>query len=385
MTIDDMSGDKIKKLGIYIHIPFCKSKCMYCDFCSFPQTKKDKIDSYVNRLVYDILNFEAPKGVAYLPADTIYFGGGTPTLLDTEHFEKILLAIKDKFQIADSAEISAECNPKTADLEKLKAMKNLGINRLSIGMQSSSSEELKLVGRHHTYDDCKMAVLEARKAGFENISLDLMYGLPNQTLDSFKKSLSDVVALSPNHISSYALKLEEGTPLYRLADRYKFPDEDEVCDMYDCMCNTLESFGYNRYEVSNFASVGFESRHNLKYWDYEDYIGFGVAAHSFVCGRRIENSRDFDAYVNGESIVDSSELMDFDTQKNEYVMLAMRLACGVDAQKYKNIFDSDFECDFGAKFKKYCPEFVIMDEFGARFTKKGFFVSNYILSDVLDF
>ena len=318
MTTDIMASDNLKKLGIYIHIPFCRSKCMYCDFCSFPQIKKEKIDSYVNRLVDDILNYKIPSGVKYLPADTVYFGGGTPTLLEIEHFEKILLALKNKFGIDGNAEISAECNPRTVDKEKLAAMRNLGINRLSIGMQSSSSEELKLVGRMHTYDDCKIAVLEAREAGFENISLDLMYGLPSQTLDSFKKSLSDVIALSPNHISSYALKLEEGTPLYRLADKYSFPDEDAVCDMYEEMCNTLSDFGYNRYEISNFAYVGYESRHNLKYWNYDDYLGFGVAAHSFVCGERIENSRDFDAYIKGEDIIESRSVMDFETQKNEY-------------------------------------------------------------------
>ena len=358
---------------------------MYCDFCSFPQIKKEKIDSYVNRLVDDILNYKIPSGVKYLPADTVYFGGGTPTLLEIEHFEKILLALKNKFGIDGNAEISAECNPRTADKEKLAAMRNLGINRLSIGMQSSSSEELKLVGRMHTYDDCKIAVLEAREAGFENISLDLMYGLPSQTLDSFKKSLSDVIALSPNHISSYALKLEEGTPLYRLADKYSFPDEDAVCDMYEEMCNTLSDFGYNRYEISNFAYVGYESRHNLKYWNYDDYLGFGVAAHSFVCGERIENSRDFDAYIKGEDIIESRSVMDFETQKNEYVMLSMRLACGVESNKYKNSFGSDFYDDFGSKFKKYSPKFVVLDDVGCRFTKEGFFVSNYILSDVLNF
>ena len=325
---------------------------MYCDFCSFPQIKKEKIDLYVNRLTKDILNFEIPNGVKYLPADTVYFGGGTPTILEIEHFEKILLAIKEKFQIADSAEITAESNPKTANMEKLSAMRNLGINRLSIGMQSSSSEELKLVGRAHTYLDCKAAVDDARAAGFDNISLDVMYGLPSQTRESFRKTLSDVIALSPNHISSYALKLEEGTPLYRLAHKYEFPDEDAVCDMYEEMCNTLAASGYNRYEVSNFARDGYESKHNLKYWDYEDYIGFGVAAHSFVCGRRIENSRDFDSYIRGENIVESDELMDFDTQKNEFVMLSMRRQSGVDAKRYENLFGSDFHSDFGVKFKK---------------------------------
>lgn len=385
MTIDAMASDNVKKLGIYIHIPFCRSKCMYCDFCSFPQIKKESIELYVNRLVADILSFELPRDVKYLPTDTVYFGGGTPSLLDIEHFEKILLAIKEKFQIANDAEITAECNPKTATREKLSAMRNLGINRLSIGVQSSSSEELKLVGRAHTYLDCRTAVLDARDAGFDNISLDIMYGLPSQTLESFKATLSDVIALSPNHISSYALKLEEGTPLYRLAHKYTFPDEDEVCDMYEQMCNTLSSSGYNRYEVSNFAREGYESRHNLKYWDYEDYIGFGVSAHSFVCGKRIENSRDFDFYINGGNIVKSCDLMDFDTQRNEYVMLSMRLSRGVDREKYENLFGSDFYSDFGARLEKYSPEFVTLDSYGCRFTEKGFFVSNYILSDVLEF
>ena len=380
-----MTGDNIKKLGIYIHIPFCRSKCMYCDFCSFPQVQKEKINLYVNRLVSDILNFKIPCGTKYLPADTVYFGGGTPALLDIEHFEKILLAIKEKFQIADGAEITAECNPKTATREKLSAMRSLGINRLSIGVQSSSSEELKLVGRAHTFLDCSAAVTDARDAGFENISLDVMYGLPSQTRESFKKTLSDVIALSPNHISSYALKLEEGTPLYRLAHKYTFPDEDAVCDMYEEMCNTLARAGYNRYEVSNFALDGYESRHNLKYWEYEDYVGFGVAAHSFISGRRIENSRNFDSYINGKIIVESCEPIDFNTQKNEYVMLSMRLSRGVDGEKYENLFGCKFYSDFGEKIEKYSPEFVTLDGDGCRFTEKGFFVSNYILSDVLDF
>ena len=385
-TMTDIeAGYKSKSLGIYIHIPFCKSKCMYCDFCSFPQIKKEKIDAYVDRLVLDILNFEHPLGVKYLPLDTLYFGGGTPTILDIEHFEKIICAVSDKFGISSNAEISAECNPKTASREKLLAMRNLGINRLSIGMQSSLRDELKLVGRTHTYSDCKAVVDDARAAGFENISLDIMYGLPSQTLESFKTSLYDAIALHPEHISSYALKLEEGTPLYRLADRYAFPDEDAVCDMYEAMCDILSASGYNRYEVSNFATLGNESHHNLKYWNYEDYIGFGVSAHSFVCGRRIENSRDFDAYIRGESICQSDELMDFDTQKNEYVMLRMRLAEGVCAKKYNESFNSDFFSDFGVKFKKYSPEFVKLDGESCRFTEKGFFVSNYILSDVLDF
>lgn len=380
-----MHSDNFKKIGIYIHVPFCKSKCLYCDFCSFPQISRDKIDLYAERLVNDILSFKAPDGVKYFPADTIYFGGGTPTVLDPCHFEKILLAIKKRFGISDDAEITTECNPKTADYEKLLALRGLGINRLSIGVQSSDKDELKDLGRIHSFEDCKNTVNEARRAGFENISLDLMYGIPNQTRESFNRSLLDVMSLNPNHISSYALKIEEGTPFYRLKDTLILPCEDEVCLMYEDMCNSLSENGYNKYEISNFSKSGYESRHNLKYWTYEDYIGFGVSAHSFVGGERIENSRDFDCYINGTNIEISREKISFDEQKNEYVMLAMRLSGGVDICDFNKRFGLDFYSEFGAGFEEFAPEFVEMSDTYCRFTEKGFFVSNYILSEVLNF
>ena len=380
-----MLSDNFKKIGIYIHVPFCQSKCLYCDFCSFPQISREKIDLYVDRLVSDILNFKNPEGVNYLPADTVYFGGGTPTLLEPYHFEAILTAIRQRFGISDNAEITTECNPKTADYEKLSKLRELGINRLSIGAQSSNGNELEALGRIHSFEDCKSIVESARRAGFENISLDLMYGIPNQTRDSFNKSLDDVMSLNPNHISSYALKIEEGTPFFRQKDKLTLPDEDEVCLMYEDMCRILSESGYNKYEISNFAKSGYESKHNLKYWTYEDYIGFGIAAHSFIGGERIENSRDFDGYINHRNVEASREKISFDEQKNEYLMLRMRLSDGVDIEDFEKRFDCDFFSEFGVGFKKFSPEFVRLTKKSCRFTEKGFFVSNYILSEVLNF
>ena len=380
-----MQSDNLKKSGIYIHVPFCKSKCLYCDFCSFPQISREKTDLYVKRLVRDIVSFKAPNGIKYLPADTIYFGGGTPTTLQPCHFEAILSAVKEKFGISENAEITTECNPKTADYEKLRILRELGINRLSIGMQSSDKAELKALGRIHTFEDCKVIVESARWAGFENISLDLMYGIPNQTRESFNKSLMDVMSLCPEHISSYALKIEEGTPFYKLKEELTLPDEEEVCLMYEDMCRMLSENGYNKYEISNFSKSGYESKHNLKYWTYEDYIGFGVAAHSFVCDERIENSRDFDGYINNQSIEVFREKISYDEQKNEYVMLRMRLSDGVDIADFEKRFDSDFNLEFGIGFEKFSPEFVMLTKDRCRFTEKGFFVSNYILSEVLNF
>ena len=343
------------------------------------------MDKYAERLVSDILSFKSPDGVDYLPADTVYFGGGTPTLLEPYHLKKILCAIRERFGISDNAEISAECNPKTADFDKLCALRGLGINRLSIGMQSSDNDELKALGRIHTFEDCKNTFAAARRVGFENISLDLMYGIPGQTRDSFKKSLADVMSLEPNHISSYALKIEEGTPFYKLKDELILPCEDDVCAMYEDMCKALMDNGYNKYEISNFAKSGFESKHNLRYWTYEDYVGFGVAAHSFVGGERIENSRDFEGYIRGENIEASRDKISPDEQKNEYVMLRMRLSDGVDIKEFEGRFGSDFDLEFGYGFKKFSPEFVEITERFCRFTEKGFFVSNYILSEVLNF
>ena len=380
MTID--MTDK-RKIGIYIHIPFCRSKCLYCDFCSKPTRDSERISAYVDRLIEDIRAYKTD--VEIMPADTVYFGGGTPTLMTAQQYGRILDAVRERFGIFPNAEITSECNPRTVDLEKLKEMKAVGVNRISMGMQSGDDGELKALDRAHTYKDASDAVKMVREAGFSNLSLDIMYGIPNQTKESLRDTVEKAVALSPEHLSLYALKVEEGTPFYDMMDKLSLPDDDTVADMYTYICDTLEKNEYNKYEISNFARLGFESRHNLKYWEYEDYIGFGPAAHSFIGGKRIENLSDVDTYLCGEDIVGAINEIPLREQANEYVMLSMRLARGVDTADFKKRFSLDFEKEFGEGFKKYFPEFVLVENGRYSFTEKGFLVSNYILSDALEF
>ncbi len=374
------------RLGVYIHIPFCASKCYYCDFCSTSAAKKDKIDAYVKALINEITEF-AGKYDGKFKVDTLYFGGGTPTLLSVENFYDILTAAGDLFELLPCAEITAEANPKTADLYKLCGMRELGINRLSIGMQSVHDAELKALGRIHKFKDFEGFYDDARRAGFDNISVDLMYGIPEQTMDSFEESVKRLVQLAPEHISSYCLKIEEGTKFYERRESLVLPDEDIVCDMYENMGHILRSAGYNKYEISNFSKSNRESRHNTKYWSYDDYIGFGSGAHSFFEGRRFANSRDIDAYIatNGLGARESEEIISTFEAENEYVMLGMRLSRGIDISEYKSRFEKDFFEQFGKKLKNFSPEFVILSENNCRFTEKGMLISNYILSEILDF
>ena len=444
-----MMTDKVKKatdgralasdtVGIYIHVPFCRSKCYYCDFCSKSGSDEAMIDAYVEAACREIdaaaenirrvgvdtrgdiceengQGDPAPTGYVCrggvsppvinglklqksdgesggaaekcpLPiADTVYFGGGTPTLLTVEQFERLILAVKRNFGIAEGAEITAEANPKTADREKLLGMRRAGINRLSIGMQSTHDGELRALGRIHNFADFERIFNDAREVGFDNISADLMYGIPEQTRESFALSVRRLAALSPEHISSYCLTVEEGTNFHRRRDSLDLPDEDRVAEMYAEMSNILAESGYNKYEISNFARDGRESRHNIKYWEYDDYIGIGPAAHSFFSGVRSSHSRDIEAYIRGENIIDSEEIIEGDEAICEYVMLSMRLSRGVDIAKFNAKFGLDFNEKFGKKFEKFAPKYVFLDEKACRFTGEGMFISNYILSEILDF
>ncbi len=374
------------KLGIYIHIPFCASKCYYCDFCSTSAAKRDKIDAYVSALINEIRDFAAARDSKF-EVDTLYFGGGTPTLMSIQNFSDILSCVKENFELLPGAEITAEANPKTADFETLCSMRQLGINRLSIGMQSVHNSELKSLGRIHSLEDFESFYIDARRAGFDNISVDLMYGIPEQTMESFEESVRRLASFSPEHISSYCLKIEEGTRFYKRRDTLDLPDEDIVCDMYENMGHILQSAGYNKYEISNFSRLGRESRHNLKYWQYDDYIGFGSGAHSFFDGKRFANSRDIDGYIlsNGLGEREGEEVISPSGAENEYIMLGMRLARGIDICDYENRFNKDFYESFGKRFEKFSPEFISLGEKNCRFTEKGMFVSNYILSEILDF
>jgi oxygen-independent coproporphyrinogen-3 oxidase len=349
---------------------------------------EEKRQAYVDALCREI-GFIASKikdsGEDIPVADTVYFGGGTPTLLTAAQFSAVLDTIDQNFGIVEDAEITAEANPKTADGEKLSLMRKAGINRLSIGMQSVHDGELKKLGRIHTFGNFVSIFDAAREAGFDNISADLMYGIPDQSRESFAQSVRTLAELDPEHISSYCLTVEEGTRFYRKRHTLNLPDEDTVSDMYADMTSILSDFGYKKYEISNFSHKDKQSRHNLKYWQRAEYLGFGPAAHSFFSGVRYGHSRDVDAYIAGKSIYSDVQYITGREQTDEYVMLRMRLADGVDIAEFERLFGGSFDAEYGKKLSKYAPEYVTMDTKTCKFTDKGMFVSNFILSDVLDF
>ena len=371
------------KSGIYIHIPFCRQKCLYCDFCSFPVASAESIASYVSALVDEIeRNAEKYRRRA---VDTVYFGGGTPTLLTPKQFEAILTSLGGVFDISHDSEITVECNPATANEQYFAELRSLGINRVSIGVQSANQNELSALGRIHSFGDAVKTVEDAKKAGFSNVSADIMFGIPEQTEESFLFTLESICKLDIPHISAYGLKIESGTPFAKNHKSLVLPDEDSEYNMYETAVKLLSQHGIERYEISNFAKKGYASRHNLKYWQYYDYIGFGVSAHSFVDGIRYSNSRDIKAYVNGLDIRDSFERIDNRAAENEYVMLGMRLSDGIDTTIFEKRFGESFESKFGPALSPFVKSGHVIFENGiCRFSNTGFYVSNYILSSILD-
>ena len=341
------------------------------------------MEDYVNALCERIRDF-SPLAAKY-SVDTVYFGGGTPTLMPPRHFEKILSVLFSEYDIEKDAEISCECNPATIDAEGLATLRRLGINRLSIGLQSANENELRALGRIHSFEDFKRTFIDARAAGFDNISADLMYGIPHQTRESFEKTLTELVALSPEHISAYGLKVEEGTAFAKLYEKGELilPDEDTEYQLYCDAERILKGSGYDRYEISNFAKNGYESRHNLRYWQGEEYIGFGVAAHSYFDGERFGNSRDIAAFIRGEDIVCERSIVTDEEKLWEYVMLSLRLATGLDRQKFLLLSGKTVEEAFPTISKFISEGFLSDNGRSIAFTTKGFFVSNYILSDLM--
>ena len=317
--------------------------------------------------------------------DTLYFGGGTPTLLPIELFSEILSAVESTATLEQGAEVTAECNPATAELEYLRGLRNLGVNRLSIGLQSVHGGELEALGRVHSFEDFKATFSAARAAGFDNISADLMYGIPKQTLRSFEESIRALAALSPEHISAYGLKVEPGTAFYKMGDRLVLPTEDEECQMYLLMCELLPKLGYDKYEISNFSKKGYESRHNLKYWQGEEYLGFGLAAHSFLGGERFGNSRDMRGFLSGENIECERSALDERDRLNEYIMLSMRLSRGLSVSELESRTGKNFHDPFPFVGDLVRKGYLSEIEGRVAFTHKGALVSNSILSDMLDF
>lgn len=372
-----------KRIGIYLHIPFCVQKCRYCDFCSFAGAKSDRMEAYVSELCRRIEHER--KSFSDVCVDTIYFGGGTPTLLSVEAFSRIFDTLRASCKMSDGCEITCECNPATADEKKFRALRELGFNRLSIGLQSVHDEELQMLGRIHTYEDFRKTFSDARAAGFDNISVDLMYALPDQVLARFEESLVRLAELSPEHISVYGLKIEEGTPFWKQRDSLRLPEEETELAMYLACTEILSHYGYEKYEISNFSKKGRESRHNLRYWHGEEYLGFGVAAHSYFCGERFGNSRDIAAFLSGEDIVEERVRLDERELRNEYLMLRLRLSEGIDERELDERFGVRFDTLLPAT--KRLVEHGLLQRRGERisFTDRGFFVSNAILSELLEF
>lgn len=367
-----------KPLGIYIHIPFCKQKCVYCDFYSLPR-REDQMDDYTAALRAQL----AETDFSGYTADTVYFGGGTPSYLGPRRLTALLEAVSAACPIALGAEITLEANPDSAaSLDTLSALRRAGFNRISLGMQSASDGELKALGRVHTMDQVQSSVDAARKAGFENLSLDLIYGLPGQSLPRWRENLAAAAALAPEHLSCYGLKAEEGTPLY--ARRDTLPDDEVQAGMYLETVDFLEARGWRQYEISNFAKPGRESRHNLKYWALDEYAGFGPGAHSDFRGVRYAWARDLDAFLRGERRLSESQAMTAQDREGEWLMLSLRTVRGMNP--------TDYQTRFGRSFQRFLPFLERCEQAGYavreagrwRLTPRGFLVSNQIIGGLLE-
>jgi len=335
-VMKDMNVEKNKKMSIYVHIPFCKQKCKYCDFISFNSNEETK-EKYVNSLL-DEINCTKFKGYT---VNTIYIGGGTPSYILSENIIKILNEIRLQYIIEDNAEITIEINPGTINKEKLRDYKNAGINRLSIGLQSTNNRLLSLIGRIHTYEEFLETYKLAEEIGFDNINVDLILGLPTQTKDELTQSLDKVIKLSPNHISIYSLILEENTKLKEMVCKKEVEliDDELERDMYWTAKKKLEENQYIHYEISNFAKGGHFSKHNLIYWNQEEYIGFGLNAHSYIDNRRFSNTSDLEKYINNSQ--DNIEIHEDQTKEEkakEYMMLGLRKIDGVSISDFENKF-----------------------------------------------
>ena len=371
-------------LGLYIHIPFCVHKCDYCDFYSVPAGGR-QMDAYLEALQRH-LEESAPQAQGY-PVDTIYFGGGTPSFFGAQRLAEVLRILQKQFQVTRDCEITVECNPDSMDQASLQQLRKAGVNRLSIGVQSAQDGELQAVGRVHTFAQATRAFQRARQAGFDNLALDLIYGLPGQTMESWQASVEAALQLAPEHLSCYGLKLEQGTPLYARRDQETMADDDTQADMYLWMVERLAHAGYAQYEISNFARPGRESRHNLKYWLGKEYMGFGPSAHSYFGGRRYSFVRDLEVYVKGilynGKIIDESSLVNRKERGKEYLMLRMRTIWGVEESEYRRAFYLNFT-PLEERFREYRDYgWAECTDGRWHFTPSGFLLSNPLIGDLL--
>lgn len=379
----------MKKIGIYIHIPFCKQKCLYCDFCSYENCLEMQ-DEYVNALIKEIQYYKNKKDFI---VNTIYIGGGTPSILKKENIEKILKEIKLNFEIDNNSEITLEVNPGTVDIEKVESYKINGINRISIGLQSAKDNLLKMLGRIHSYQEFLEAYnIIKNEVNINNTNIDLIIGLPKQTIKDVDDTIEEIIKKDPKHISVYSLIVEEETKMEELISKgsLKLPSEDVERKMYWLVKNKLEENGYYQYEISNFAKKGYESKHNINCWKQNEYLGFGLAAHSYynlVRKSNITNLKDYIKNIEDEQYEKNiiiHEIQNKDDQMAEYVILGLRMLKGFSKIDFKNKFKIDIENKYEKKLNKLKKQNLIIEENEMiRLTDKGLDFANIVWEEFL--
>lgn len=374
----------MNKLGIYVHIPFCRQKCYYCDFVSFSKCEK-KVEKYIEGLKKEI-KLESENKKEY-KINTIYIGGGTPSFIDEKYIKEIIFEIKENYTLLDEVEITIEVNPGTVTEGKLQLYKEIGINRLSIGLQSTKNKLLKDIGRIHTYEDFLECYNLAKKVGFKNINVDLMLALPNQKIVDVEESLKEVIELNPIHISFYSLIVEENTPIEKMLEqgKIKLPDEETERNMYWRAKQILEENNYKHYEISNFAKEGYESKHNLSCWNQKEYLGFGVASHSYIDSKRYSNTDSIEEYLNNineSNLNKNREICEVQTEeekKKEYMLLGLRKIEGIDIQEFKNKFIENPIYAFHKELEKLVNQNLIeIDLNQIKLTAKGLDFANIV-------
>ena len=392
-----------EELSLYIHIPFCVRKCGYCDFLSAPADEKAR-DRYVQALLMEIERYRGTE-TADRKIKTLYIGGGTPSILSVNQLDCIMQKIKCTFNFYDDIEASMEMNPGTASKEKCRALYQMGINRLSIGLQSTNDKELKTLGRIHSYEDFLNTYTWCREAGFQNINVDLMAALPYQTVESYTTGLRKIIRLAPEHISAYSLILEEGTPFYQKYNSgcYPLPDEEQERLMYRETEQILAQAGYERYEISNYAKKGYACGHNLVYWQGGDYLGLRLGSSSYMDGVRFHNTTDFNTYVNQGAYVEDREELSVQAKMEEFMFLGLRVMAGVSGTEFEKRFGKTMEDVYGDVLRKHEEEGLLQIERKedrkeaaaaepakgktniekVMLTTKGVDVSNYVFADFL--
>lgn len=377
-----MKNNRRIPLELYVHIPFCVRKCQYCDFLSGPSDEETK-DRYIEALLKEIRAAEHTEDYEIV---SVFIGGGTPSALKAEAIASIMRTLQEQFFFCEDAEVTIEANPGTVDLEKLTIYRNVGINRLSLGLQSTDAEELKLLGRIHSYEEFLKSYEWAREAGFSNINIDLMFAIPGQTGEAWRQHLYQVAELNPEHISAYSLIIEEGTPFAE--QNLDLPDEDTEYQMYEDTAEILKRYGYRQYEISNYAKQGYMCRHNAGYWQRREYLGFGLGASSLYGGMRFSNTHQMQEYLkesrNPDQIRKDVTVLSRNEQIEEFMFLGLRMTEGISEKKFEENFDVRLMDIYGDILQKY-EETGFMEHIETkwRLTRKGIHVSNHILADFL--